>query len=402
MSGSRRIVVCHHGHENDVGYTENLFEFFSANGIDHGFLDLRLPEPKAELRRHLADGPGVCFLGFNSQIDHSWLDSEPMVLAAARHGATVLQWICDHPSSRWPEFNYPDPAATRFVFHTPNSQAYFERFCSSAAITAVAGSMGPNWRSRAPVGGDDVFDRRPFACLVALGLARVGRTAEETEAEIEAVGPLGYAVKEGVRRARYELDLPLEMVLTVVLAERGLSPDKATFNRVFRLYNDSIQTIRRGHVIRTASRFAATIQSDKTAGALTEGGVATFREGVSTNETLERMPLFRSVVSVSPDNDVIHDRTSNALNAGAVPILEDNYAHRVRFTHGENALLFRYDDDSLAECLALACGDPGRLYPIAERAMRMRDTRPFRFGSYQNIVALANLDPGRLPSAIDP
>jgi hypothetical protein len=69
--------------------------------------------------------------------------------------------------------------------------------------------------------------------------------------------------------------------------------------------------------------------------------------------------------------------------------LEDNRAHRDLFRHGENALLFRYGDGSLAECLARACGDPARIYPLAARAMGMRDQPPFRFGSFRNIVTLA-------------
>src|SRR5260221_3132937 len=149
FQGSRKIVVCHHGHQNDAGYAENLFEYCAARGIDYDFLDLRLPEPKGEMRRFLAEGPRVAFLGFNSQIDHSWLESEPFVLAAARHGATVVQWLCDHPSVNWAEFNYPDPSATGFVFHSRYSQAYFERYCCSSAVTAMAGSLGANLRSPA-------------------------------------------------------------------------------------------------------------------------------------------------------------------------------------------------------------------------------------------------------------
>jgi hypothetical protein len=119
------------------------------------------------------------------------------------------------------------------------------------------------------------------------------------------------------------------------------------------------------------------------------GGIATFRPNVSMRETLASMPQCRAVLSVSPVNDSIHDRTCNALNAGCLPILEDNRVHRALFRHRENALLFRYHDDSLAECLAVACGDPTRTYPIAERAAAMRDRSPFRFGAFANIVELA-------------
>jgi hypothetical protein len=101
------------------------------------------------------------------------------------------------------------------------------------------------------------------------------------------------------------------------------------------------------------------------------------------------MRLCRAVLSVSPINDSIHDRTCNALNAGCLPILEDNLAHRGLFVHGENALLFRYDDDSIAASLALACSRPDRVYAMASQARALRDHGRFRFGLFGNIVDLA-------------
>ena len=90
--------------------------------------------------------------------------------------------------------------------------------------------------------------------------------------------------------------------------------------------------------------------------------------------------------------------SATPLNAGCLPILEDNRAHRGLFTHNDNAVLFRYGDDSLAECLAIACGSPERTYMLAERATALRDQSPFRFGSFRNIVTLVDHNPGQ-PSA---
>jgi hypothetical protein len=64
-------------------------------------------------------------------------------------------------------------------------------------------------------------------------------------------------------------------------------------------------------------------------------------------------------------HDLIHDRTMNGLNAGCVNLIEDNLAHRGVFQHGKNALLFRYEDDSLQECLDIVCNEPERAYSIA-------------------------------------
>jgi hypothetical protein len=388
--GRQKIIVCHEGHDNDAGYTENIFEFLAAGGIDHEFRNLGTPFTMDELARYRADGGGVALLGFNAQIDHAWIETTPLVSAAARHGVTVVQWLLDHPASRWPEFTYSDPATSRFLFHSPYSQAYFEKFCCAGAMTAVAGSVGPNWRSRSVADGLAAFSQRPITCLIALSMARLGVSVAETEERIAALGPtLGETLRAAIAQARYDLDEPLEIHLTKALADSRLVLDGATFNRCFRLLNDSVQHFRRAHIIKIASRFGVLIQSDATAGGLIGARQATFRQDVSTPQTQASMRLCRAVLSVSPVNDSIHDRTCNALNAGCLPILEDNRAHRGLFTHGENALLFRYDDDSIATCLAQACGNPADICAMAERAKAMRDHGRFRFGLFGNIVSLA-------------
>jgi hypothetical protein len=394
LERSRKVVVCHVGHENDDCYTQNIFEFLSENGIDHGFVHLRGPHVTQELQACLKSEREISLLGFNSQIDHTWVDDQPLPVVAARHGVTVVQWFFDHPSARWPEFNYSDPSTSRFLFHSRYSQAYFTRYCCSGALTATVGSIGPNRRSRSEPQSLDAFSCRPVACLIALGLARLNRAAAETEAEIDSLAPsLVRSLRDAMARARFDLDQPLEVHLLAALDASGCVLDNSDFSRCFRLLNDSVQTFRRARIFRVARQFGVHIQSDETARVLIDGGRASFRVNVGTPETLDSMPLCRAVLSVCPVNDSIHDRTCNALNAGCLPILEDNRAHRDLFTHGENALLFRYEDDSLAECLAIACGNPEQSYPMAERATTMRDQPVFRFGAFQNIVALANLDP---------
>jgi hypothetical protein len=384
------IIICHRYHENDLSYRENLFEYFANIGIEHDFVELPLrAHSKATLRRYLSQGHRVSLLGFNSQIDHTWLDDEPLPLFAKRHGATVMQWFFDHPSVRWPEFNYSDRVTSRFVFHSSYSQVYFDKFCCPGAVTTTAGSIGPNWRSRSMTNGSDAFLARPLSCLIPLNLERLGKTFRETEEEIAGLAqPLPTVIKEAVIQARADLDGPLETHLSTALAGRGIVVDPVTFNRYFRLVNDATQYWRRSFIFKIARRFDVRIQSDATAGALMEGGRARVRQDVSSTETLVSLPLYRAVLNVCPVNDSIHDRTCNALNAGCVPILEDNRAHRHLFRHGSNSLLFRYNDESLAECLGLVCNDPQAVYSIAQQAKLMRDESPFRFGAFSNIVAL--------------
>jgi hypothetical protein len=230
----------------------------------------------------------------------------------------------------------------------------------------------------------------PSHCLIPLSLARLDISINETKREIEKLdSTLAQTLQQALSRAYFELDQPLENCLVAGLEENRLVVDPATFNRCFRLLNDSVQHFRRSFIIRTASRFSVRIQSDATALPLVEAGPASFGQNVSTPETLHTMLLCRSVLSVSPVNDSIHDRTCNALNAGCLPIVEDNRVHRELFTHGKNALLFRYDDESLVECLNIVSGHPLDIYPMAERARQLRDHEQFRYGLFRNIIALA-------------
>jgi len=138
-----------------------------------------------------------------------------------------------------------------------------------------------------------------------------------------------------------------------------------------------------------AREFPVLIQSD-IAGAnhMRDTGAASFEQGVGMMETLARMQRARAVVSLSAVNDEIHDRTLNALNAGAVTVIEDNAVNRRFFTHGKNALLFRYDDDSLRQCFDLVCSHPNRAYDIAQAGIALRDDPRLRFG-FQELMRLA-------------
>ena len=105
--------------------------------------------------------------------------------------------------------------------------------------------------------------------------------------------------------------------------------------------------------------------------------------------TIARMQSCAAVLSVSPLNDLIHDRTMNGLNAGCANLIEDNLAHRGVFQHGKNALLFRYEDDSLQECLDIVCNQPERTYSIAMSGIALRDAVPFVNCTFHAILDLA-------------
>lgn len=70
-------------------------------------------------------------------------------------------------------------------------------------------------------------------------------------------------------------------------------------------------------------------------------------------------------------------------------IAEDNLGSRSLLKHKINSLLFRYDDDSLEECLDIVCNQPEYAYEIAQNGFMLRDNPRFRFDRFDNIIALA-------------
>jgi len=382
------FYICRSDHENDCIYSENVSEYFFEIGIQCRTLKLSSDSQRPELHECLnEDAIGV--LGYNSQLDHSWLKSEKFIEAAARLNLPVIHWIMDHPSCRWPEFDALAASKSCFLFNSASSEQYFHRFCLPRARTGVIGGVGPNSRSRVSEMSRSSFLSRPIKCLIPMNLTRVGGTLEKSEALIgELEDGLAETVKEGIAQAEADLSEPLEAYLVDALFERRRGLLNKTFNRCFQLAEETVQGYRRRRIFGIARDYPVLIQSDGPARRLLNGGVAAFAENVGMQLTLSNMLSARAVLSVNPLNDELHDRTLNGLNAGCVNIVEDNALHRRVFEHGKNALLFRYGDDSLRECLDIVCNQPDRAYEIAQAGLALRDDPRFRFGGFQSILNL--------------
>ena len=384
----RGIYVCHGGHEHDRIYTENVAEYLAVRGIECTEVEFGESGLRPQLEQCLDGGAAV--LGFNSQLDHSWLQSGSFLEVAARKQVPVIQWILDHPSVRWPEFVNSNPANSLFLLNSDHCKAYFDRYCLPGARSASIAGVGPNRRSRIAELSRTQFFARDVNCLIALGLTRAGRGPEATQADIAALDTtLAAAVGEATELARLDLTQPLELHLAAVLGGYGRKVTDRTFNECFRLVEELVQSWRRRRIFAVARDYPVLVQSDAAAMPLLEGGHAICLQDVSMSATIARMPACRAVLSVSYLNDMVHDRTLNGWNAGCVNIVEDNLIQRSVLRHGDNALLFRYDDDSLRECLEIVCHQPERAYAIAEAGMTLRDDPRFRFGGFDCILALA-------------
>jgi hypothetical protein len=250
-------------------------------------------------------------------------------------------------------------------------------------------TTGVNHRSRLGELRRDEFMARDIACMLPLNLKRVGGTIDAAEQRLAALPQhLRSAVTAAIALAQDNLSGPIEKHFFDNNPPPELLEQPYLLHHCIQIIEEVVQVRRRLAVFATASAFPVLIQSDVADTHVEELGAATLEQHVSMSETISRMQRARAVVSLTHINDEIHNRTVNGLNAGAVNIVEDNDVHRRFFTHGKNALLFRYGDDSLRDCLDLVCSRPERAFEIAEAGMSLRDDPRLRFGGYQNILEM--------------
>lgn len=387
-SAPSKIYIYHADHEHDRTYTENLVEYLTSQGILWRSMPLSSTGSRPELRLCL-DERATAVLGFNSQLDHSWVGSRSFLQMAEQQGIPVLQWILDHPSSRWTEFHLSTPANSRFLLNSEEERQFFITHCLPGALTATMGGVGPNQRSRIGALNKQAFLQRPIRCLIPLSLRRV-RSVTENNAAINGLEkPLADVVRDAIAAAQCNLVDSLQSHMSGALARRQQTVSSETFISLCQMVEGSVQTFRRLRIFERAMQYPALIQSDDSAARFVYGGRASLETNVGMQFTLARMPSCRAVLSASPVSGLIHDRTMNALNAGCVPIVEDNLASKGLLEHGKNALLFRYNDGSLDECLDIVCNQPDRAYEIARAGIALRDDPRVRFGQFCNLIDLA-------------
>jgi hypothetical protein len=383
-----KVYIYTADHEHDRTYAENIVQYLESMGALCRVVPLREDGLRPELQLCL-DDRATAVLSFNSTLDHSWLPSGSFLEAAEACGVPVLQWILDHPSNRWHEFYASTAANSRYLLNSEQERQYFTTYCLPGASAATTGGVGPNRRSRVARLTRQGFMARQIACMVPLSLQRVRSIAENNEALAALHTPLAEVARAAAASAQFDLLEPLHRHITSALVERNMMISPAAMNAVCQFVEQAVQTFRRQKIFSIARQFPVLVQSDDSAHPYFEGSAAALETNVGMQFTLARIPACRSVLSISPMNDMIHDRTMNALNGGCVAIQEDNLARRGIFRHGENALLFRYDDDSIAECLDIVCNQPERAFDIAQAGMALRDDPRLRFGQFHNILDLA-------------
>lgn len=386
----RYFYVTRPDHPNDAVYAANVIEYLTKRGVATRELVMnRNPADRSELAQCLS-GDALAVLGTIWNLDHSCIGSQTFLDAAATAQVPVIQWLLDHPSAVWPRFEHSTADNSAYLFLSAFSESYFRRFILPECHSAWTVGTGTNRHSREEQLGRLSYLKRDIACILPLNLRRVGGTLEDAERRLLSLEPdIQSGIVQAIASAQQDLDHPVEWHLDGAFLPKLLDTPSLLHYAV-QIIEEIVQVRRRLRVFRTACEFPVLIQSDIASNYLQELGRATLTENVSMTETFRRMRRARAVLSLTHINDEIHNRTLNGLNAGTVNIIEDTPGHRRFFTHGENALLFRYGDDSLRECLDLVCSSPEKAYDIAEAGVALRDDPRLRFGGFDNLIKLSN------------
>src|SRR5215470_15989591 len=193
--------ICHTRHEHDRVYAENLSEYFRQVGIECSVFEFEAPGRWPGLRRYLNENT-IGVLGINAQLDQCWIGSRDFLTAAALREVPVIHWILDHPSARWRQFGHATAANSRFLFVSQFAAQYFQRYCLPDARVASTASVGPNRRSRIAALSREDYLARATACLIPLGLKRIGGTMAQARERLARVDPgLHAALNEAIERA---------------------------------------------------------------------------------------------------------------------------------------------------------------------------------------------------------
>lgn len=385
------IYIAHFPYHHDRLYAENLQEFLSGLGVNTA--TILLDDPANGQRPQLEEalsGDAIAIIGFNSQLDRSYVGSKPFLDAAADRRVPAIQWILDHPSSRLGEFSNSSPVNSRFLFSSRNAEDYFRRFGIRNALTTTVACVGPSRHSRLRRLSFEDFIRRPIAGMVAMNLTRIGGTIADAWQRVRALNPrLRNAVEQTVEASYTDVVSSLDAQFEKSLTACGVSIGNGDRHACLQMIEEIVQIRRRQRIFEVAREFPILIQSDSASRNFHAGAKATFKEDQDVAVTWARLKLTRANVCISNMHDMVHDRVLNGLNAGCLNIVEDSDANRRVLRHGKDALFFRYEDDSLRECLGLACENLERSYEIAADGFARRDEPAFRFGNFENILKLA-------------
>jgi hypothetical protein len=353
-----------------VRYAHALREYLDARGIGHTLVKMSDPAWPQHLQRGMEQDPAAVISISYHAMAMITLHGKSLLDFMQPHGVPVVFWNIDHPVMMRPLIDYRHPNLV-IVHACRPDWVYWRNHVSGTQVSTWTEGVGRSQDFPAP--DFEKFDERSILVLAPMNVAWQSRTPDDVQNVLFSLdGRLKNAADAAIETAKTDPMMLIGDAVTSALEAEDLQLSEPRFNGLTRLVLYAVQHWRRRELLRQLSAVPAIVD-----GAIPEDMKPLFANGparlLSDNnigKTLDRMKRTKIVLSISYDSGFWHDRVTNALHAGVIPLVERNQVHAKHLSDGETALMFDYRDRPIAAVLAEAMADPARLRGIAEAGHR--------------------------------
>lgn len=339
---------------------------------DIGFTLVKMSDPSwpHALQRGMEQGPAAVISISYHAMSMIQLHGKSLLDFLQPHGVPVVFWNIDHPVMMRPLIPYQHPNLITVHASRPDWVYWRQHVCAAQVSTWTEG-VG---RSQDFLEPDfDRFDDRSILVLAPMNVAWQSRTPDDVRNVLVSLhGRMKVAAEQAIEMAKADPMMLIGDAVSAALETEDIQLNEPRFNGLVRLVLYAVQHWRRRDVLRQLAEVPAVVD-----GAIPDDMRPLFANGparlLSDNDigkTLDRMKRSKIVLSISYDSGFWHDRVTNALHAGVVPLVECNQVHTRHLCDGETALMFDYADRPISAVLADAMADPVRLRRIAETGHR--------------------------------
>ena len=348
-----------------VRYAHALRAYLDERGIGHTLVKISDPAWPRHLQTGMEKGPAALISISYHAMAMIQLHGKPLLDFLQPHGVPVVFWNIDHPVMMRPFVPYQHPNLVTVHASRPD-WAYWRAHINPAQVSTWTEGVGPSQDFPPP--DFDRFDERSIHVLAPMNVAWQSRTPDEVRAVIDSLdGRLRRAAEAAIEAAAADPMTLIGDAVKAALDAEDVQLNEPRYNGLVRLVLYAVQHRRRREVLRQLAEVPAIVD-----GAIPDDMRALFRDGPARlladndiGKTLDRMKRAKIVLSLSYDSGFWHDRVTNALHAGVIPLVERNQVHTKYLRDGETALMFDYAARPISAVLADAAADPGRLGRIA-------------------------------------
>ena len=343
-----------------VRYAHAFRRFLETRGIGHTLVKMSDPAWPSHLQRGLEQGPAALVSISYHAMSMIQLHGKSLLDFLQPHGIPVVFWNIDHPVMMRPFIPYTHPNLLTVHASRPDWQ-YWRRHVNGAQISTWTEGVGPSQDFAPPDFAR--FEERSILVLAPMNVAWQSRSPDDVRGVIGSLdGRLKNAAEAAIETAKADPMTLIGDAVTATLEAEDIQLSEPRFNGLVRLALYAVQHWRRRELLRQLAEVPAIID-----GAIPDDMKALFQNGparlLSENDigkTLDRMKRAKMVLSIAYDSGFWHDRVTNALRAGVVPLVERNQVHVKHLLDGETALMFDYAARPISAVLADATAGPGR------------------------------------------